>query len=106
MRVRAKRKRQDAEQGWTSVWFLVEGRPRRFRCRDGSGLFQLGPEVGGQVELTCLSRQRHRVLAGFYVQPPGELDDAGEPAWIGEVLRGEQLGLKFGRKPIVLGVTS
>jgi hypothetical protein len=74
------------------IYFLIDGRPKVYRCDCGAREFQIGTNENGTTELVCLFRKRHRVMTGFYV---GEPEVEREIVWLGKALRGVQLPLKF-----------
>lgn len=79
---------------FTQIWFLIEGRSKRWRCEHHAGWFRVGDEHEGQTILVCTYGKHHRVLNGFYLEPPVPLEDP-PVQWEGKRLRGVQLNLEF-----------
>src|SRR5438105_14111326 len=79
---------------FTQIWFLIEGRSERWRCACHAGWFRIGDEHEGQTILVCTYGKLHRVLNGFFLEPPVPIE---EPAvqWVGKLIRGVQLKLPF-----------
>src|SRR5438309_2005960 len=84
--------------GFTQIWFYVEGQWKRFRCAHRAGWFRLTDlRHNGYRVVICTYRARHAVLEGFTENPPASAEEEVF-AWMGQVLRGEQLALPFPKR--------
>jgi len=90
-------RRVKSPSGYTRIWFLVEGESRQFRCEHLAGWFQILREAGSEAELVCTYGAHHRLLSGFYLEPPVPIEEPFHFEDKPQPLSGVQLWFEFAR---------
>ena len=77
----------NSSRGYTRIYFLVEGESRPWRCEHKGSWFQIQRDSGRETEVVCTYGQKHRVLSGFFLEPPPVEPEQQEQEWTGPPAR-------------------